>query len=1290
MRITINVFSKKALLFCLLLLSLSGSAQNLVLTLTNQSSTSNTFDFDLMLTVPAGGKRIYSVSCGVNFNAAILNGGTPSITTSTVGGESFSLVPGSRAPEFSGSAIPAPTTSYRGPGTPQLRVVTASTANVFVDLPAGTYRYGKFRFTNTVNWTASSNANLWISPTALIPNAGGTNAQVGQSTTASTNPTTNTTTSNPALLLSHTSTSTFSVPLNSCPSSVAASNLVAESPCAGAANGSATITLTGGASGTATVSYSVDGGSAQNATMSAFAFTVSGLTAGSHTVAVTYPGCSAVSTSAFTIGAGAPLTTNGSVTTSICAGQSFTWPANGLSYTTAQSNLQFVSGCNTATLNLSITPLTTTGSVTTSICAGQTYVWPANGQSYTTAQSGLTVVTGCNTATLNLSITPLTTTGSESVSACGTSYTWPLNGQTYNASGTYTEVVGCNTATLTLTLTPFTTTGSESVSACGTSYVWPLNGSTYTSSGTYTHVVGCNTATLTLTLTPATTTGSESVSACGSSYTWALNGQTYNASGTYTHVVGCNTATLTLTLTPNTTTGSESVSACGTSYTWAVNGQTYNASGVYPYVVGCNTATLTLTLTPNTTTGSESVSACGTSYTWAVNGQTYNASGVYPYVVGCNTATLTLTLTPNTTTGSESVSACGSSYTWAVNGQTYNASGVYPYVVGCNTATLTLTLTPNTTTGSESVSACGTSYTWALNGSTYNASGTYTHVVGCNTATLTLTLSPFTTTGSESVTACGTSYTWSVSGQTYNASGVYPFVSGCNTATLTLTLNTSAITYYADTDGDGFGFGTGTPSCTGQPAGTSANNTDCAPSDPLKWRTGNFFVDADNDGYNNGFPAAPVCYGALTPSGYVAVNNGTDCNDNVATINSNASEVLANGVDDNCDGTTDEVTPLSSLITTSCGVTLTNLSNTLFAYPLSNFQTQTGPIQGYRFRVTNGATVRTLDSSTNSFALTSLVGGATYATTYTIEVSVKHGGYYRAYGPSCSVSTPAVPNTTNISNPSCGSTLTDINNTIFCTQVPSASGYRFRVRNGATLLGTVDTAVNRFSLTSIAGYQFGTTYTIDVLLAFNNVYRPDTEYGPACSITTPATPGTSRVIQPTCGSTINAFWTTIFAQQVSGAQGYKFVVTNGVQTRQYTTANPRFALQNLPGGAAANTAYTIRVDVLYNASYVQGTVLCTITTSPTASRQASAALDIYEVKAYPNPYADTFKLDVNTSSEDQVGVRVYDMLGREVESRQSSVDAITNLEIGSRYPSGVYNIIVTQGDHVKTLRVIKR
>ena len=70
-----------------------------------------------------------------------------------------------------------------------------------------------------------------------------------------------------------------------------------------------------------------------------------------------------------------PPTTIGSVTTSICPGGSYTWPANVQTYTTAQSGITVLSGCNTATLNLTITPATTIGSVTTSICPGDSYTW---------------------------------------------------------------------------------------------------------------------------------------------------------------------------------------------------------------------------------------------------------------------------------------------------------------------------------------------------------------------------------------------------------------------------------------------------------------------------------------------------------------------------------------------------------------------------------------------------------------------------------------------------------------------------------------------------------------------------------------------------------------------------------------------------------------------------------------------------------------------------------------------------------------------------------------------------
>jgi hypothetical protein len=526
---------------------------------------------------------------------------------------------------------------------------------------------------------------------------------------------------------------------------------------------------------------------------------------------------------------------------------------------------------------------------------------------------------------------------------------------------------------------------------------------------------------------------------------------------------------------------------------------------------------------------------------------------------------------------------------------------------------------------------------------------------------------------------------------TEDRAGNYTIILGnaCGSALKVIYIAVSSGTnYYEDTDGDGFGAGTATVSCSGQPAGTATNNTDCDPNDASKWRASDLLVDQDGDGYNNGFPKISVCYGASIPSGYTFGNIGTDCDDTDVKVNPHAVEIPNNTKDDNCDGTIDEVTPTSHLITSSCGVTVPSTTTLLYAQAIPG-------AQAYRFEVTNGLSISVYESTTNSFSISNLSPRVTYATTSivnSVRVAYKANGFWRAYGSSCIVNTPPIPNSTSVSNPSCGSFLADIWNTIFCYNIPAASAYRFRVRNGATLVGTYDSPVNRFSLPNlgIANLVFATGYTIDVLLKINGTWLPDSEYGAPCMIYTPPTPAPSRVTMPSCGSTINSLWTTVFAVQKTGAQGYKFVVNNGIQFREIITSSSSFNIHNIPGGPIPGTTYTIRVDVLYNNSYVEGRELCTLIVLPNAVRQTNTTVDIFTVKAYPNPYADTFKLDINTSSENDISIRVYDMLGREIEARQASVADFTNLEVGLQFPSGVYNIIVSQGDRVKSLRVIKR
>ncbi len=111
--------------------------------------------------------------------------------------------------------------------------------------------------------------------------------------------------------------------------------------------------------------------------------------------------------------------------------------------------------------------------------------------------------------------------------------------------------------------------------------------------------------------------------------------------------------------------------------------------------------------------------------------------------------------------------------------------------------------------------------------------------------------------------------------------------------------------YYVDADNDGFGSTTTAMLCSSTaPAGYSDNNTDCDDSDNTINTPQQYYVDADGDGFGS-TTTAMLC-SSTAPAGYS--DNNTDCDDDDGAVNPSATEVLYNGIDDDCNPLTPDGT----------------------------------------------------------------------------------------------------------------------------------------------------------------------------------------------------------------------------------------------------------------------------------------------------------------------------------------------------------------------------------------------
>ncbi|MBC7523928.1 MAG: T9SS type A sorting domain-containing protein [Flavobacterium sp.] len=492
-------------------------------------------------------------------------------------------------------------------------------------------------------------------------------------------------------------------------------------------------------------------------------------------------------------------------------------------------------------------------------------------------------------------------------------------------------------------------------------------------------------------------------------------------------------------------------------------------------------------------------------------------------------------------------------------------------------------------------------------------------------------------------------------------------------------------TLYIDLDGDHYTNGTAVV-CYGAtfPAGYSLTSlgTDCNDNNPALFATFTYYADADGDGFGNPNQSVLAC---SQPTGYVV--NGTDCDDTKATVNPGAVEVCNDGLDNNCDGLVDN--GCSQIVTTisasQCGITLAAIDTPVYANLVSG-------AQGYRFKVTNLSTglVQSLDRFLRVFNITSLPVYA-FATTYQVEVSVKIGGVWSAfYGAPCTVSTPAT--TTKVQASQCGSSITHMNDVIYADLVPFAKGYRFRATNILTLQQQiVDRQLRDFRMSLLTAPEYNSIYTIEVAVKnTNGTYLP---YGQSCNITTPSFP-TTFLQASQCDYTASSLSEVIYANNLTNATAYRFKLVNiGFGYNQFIERSTRTFSLNMFTGLLPATTYNVQVSAKINGIFGPYGKVCSVTTPGSARAiETGNSLSTIEFKAvaYPNPFADNFKLDVNSTTDNAVKLSIYDMLGRQIENREVPVSEISTLEIGSNLPSGVYNVIVNQGENSQILRVIKR
>jgi hypothetical protein len=562
--------------------------------------------------------------------------------------------------------------------------------------------------------------------------------------------------------------------------------------------------------------------------------------------------------------------------------------------------------------------------------------------------------------------------------------------------------------------------------------------------------------------------------------------------------------------------------------------------------------------------------------------------------------------------------------------------------------------------------------------------------------------------------------------------------------------------WYQDADFDGWSSGNTLLSCT-QPVGyylavqlagltdCNDNNADINPGAD-EWCNGlddncdgiideglpggTYYIDTDGDGFGAGAP-----FTACTqPPGYVA--NNLDCNNNNANIYPGAPE-LCNGVDDDCDGITDEgCGPANDFIETAAllpnsaiGV-CTWINGTLTgaqADPQPGATVITGEDVWYYFSPLTAA-VSIECATTSSDVVLELrdffgalvntenvvsgigterlnFGGLTVGDTYFVRVRNFNSALGTGAFSLCL--RPLRPTTCNLTPGNyslCGT---------FKSVHTGANQYDFAFDPAGpapAVFGSTTSGITTLQLGSVPGLLYNTTYSVSINAVYNltdGAGAPEvfvvTPVVAPCTMVTAAHPDPdlrasdaspnvrfkNSIIGANiwvCGATSMEFE---FTQQTP-LTGLPFTVNNNTPTRLINL----FPIAGIVPGAT----YLVRIRPMFGA--VGGdwgpdsqTLIIAGPASMTAEEDAAFAFESAEgiqANLFPNPtQGDRINLAVD-GAEGNLVIRIYDALGREVwnGNRVSEGSLRTTLEMGQTLEGGVYELVILVGEERVTKRFV--